>query len=51
LEEAVDIYPEKANYIVGVSRLLDGIKSEEDLGWANSKSLRIHFGSFGDPQS
>jgi hypothetical protein len=49
LEEAVDIYPEKVNYIIDMSRLFDSIKSEEDLEWAYSKALRIYLGSFGDP--
>jgi hypothetical protein len=51
LEEAVDIYPEKANYVTDMSRLFDSIKSEEDLEWAYSKALRIYLGSFGDAQS
>ncbi len=50
LEEAVDIYPEKTNYIIDMSRLFESIKSEEDLEWAYSKALRIYLGSFGDAQ-
>lgn len=47
LEEAVDLYPERACYIMEMSHLFDGIKSEEDLKWAYSKALRIYFASFG----
>ena len=51
LVEAVDLYPEKACYIMEMSQLFNMIKSEEDLKMAYSKALRIYLASFGDARS
>jgi hypothetical protein len=45
LDEAVNLYPEKADYIVEMSQLFSKIKIEEDLEWAFSKAKEIYFES------
>jgi len=41
LDEAADLYPEKADYIVEISELFKRIESEEDLEWAFPEAQRI----------
>jgi hypothetical protein len=46
LEEAIELYPEKANYIAELAQLFRKIKSEQDLEWAfiGAKNLFLkHF--------
>ena len=42
LDEAADLYPEKADYIVEISELFKQIKCEEDLEWAFLEAKRIY---------
>ncbi len=42
LEEAFDLYPEKANYIADLVRLFKKIKNEQDLEWAFLKAKAIY---------
>jgi hypothetical protein len=41
IEEATDLYPKKANYIIEISRLYSNIKGEKDLEWAFAKACSI----------
>ena len=51
LSEAVDLYPEKADYIVELSELFRQIKSEKDLGWAFLHAKKIYFEMIASQQS
>jgi hypothetical protein len=42
LDEAADLYAEKADYIVEMSQLFNKIKTEEDLEWAFPKAKEIY---------
>ena len=46
LDQAVDIYPEKADYIVEMSQLFNKIRTEEDLEWAFPKAMEIYTRQF-----
>jgi len=46
LDEATNLYPEKADYIVQMSRLFKKIKSERDLEWAFPEAKRIYLNNF-----
>ena len=49
LEEAIELYPEKANYIAELAQLFGKIKSEQDLEWAFTEAKRLylkHFSSY-----
>jgi hypothetical protein len=42
LDEAADLYPEKADYIAEISELFKRIESEEDLEWAFPEAKKIY---------
>jgi hypothetical protein len=42
LDEAADLYAEKADYIVEMSQLFNKIRTEEDLEWAFPKAKEIY---------
>lgn len=42
IDEAADLYPERADYIVEMSQLFKRIKCEEDLEWAFPEAKRIY---------
>jgi len=46
LDEAANLYPEKADYIVQMSRLFGRIKNEQDLEWAFPQAKRLHLENF-----
>jgi len=46
LDEAANLYPEKADYIVELSEMFKRIKSEQDLEWAFPKAKRTYLKSF-----
>jgi hypothetical protein len=46
LDEAVNLYPEKADYIVEMSQLFSKVRSEEDLEWAFLQAKKIYFEHF-----
>ena len=46
LDEVANLYPEKADYIVQMSRLFDRIKNEQDLEWAFPQAKRLHLENF-----
>jgi len=46
LDEAKDLYPEKADYIIEMSELFNRIKSEEDLEWAFPEAKGIYLKRF-----
>jgi hypothetical protein len=46
LDEAADLYPEKADYITEMSQLFNKIKNEEDLEWAFPKAKEIYLKHF-----
>jgi hypothetical protein len=46
LDEAVNLYPEKADYIVEMSQLFSKIRNEEDLEWAFPQAKNIYFEHF-----
>jgi DNA repair photolyase len=47
LEEAIGLYPEKADYIIELSQLFQKIKSEKDLEWAFPQAKALFFKHFG----
>ena len=47
LEEATELYPEKADYIIELSQLFSRIKSEKDLEWAFPQAKALFFKHFG----
>ncbi|MEM2806857.1 MAG: hypothetical protein QXK86_08430 [Candidatus Bathyarchaeia archaeon] len=46
LEEATELYPEKADYITELSQLFKKIKSEKDLEWAFPQAKALFFKHF-----
>jgi hypothetical protein len=48
LDEATELYPEKADYIIQMSELFKKIKSEKDLEWAFPRAKQIYLKSFGN---
>lgn len=46
LDEAANLYSEKADYIVELSEMFKKIKSEQDLEWAFPKAKRIYLKRF-----
>jgi hypothetical protein len=46
-EEAIELYPEKASYIIELSKLFQKIKSEKDLEWAFPHAKALFFKHFG----
>jgi hypothetical protein len=46
LDEVANLYPEKADYIVQMSRLFDRIKNEQDLEWAFPQAKRFYLENF-----
>jgi len=49
LEEAVKLYPERADYIMRMADLFSRIKCEEDLEWAFPEAKRIYLKEFLTP--
>jgi hypothetical protein len=46
IDEAASLYPEKADYVVQISHLLNKIKCEKDLEWAWPEAKRIYLRNF-----
>lgn len=46
LDEALGLYPEKANYIMELLQLFNKIKSEQDLDWAFKEAKRHYLKHF-----
>jgi hypothetical protein len=46
LEEAIELYPEKANYIAELAQLFRKIKSEHDLEWAFPRAKTLFLKHF-----
>jgi hypothetical protein len=46
LDEATELYPEKALYVTELSQLFNKIKNEEDLEWAFPKAKKMYFENF-----
>jgi hypothetical protein len=46
LDEAIDLFPEKADYIIEMSELFNRIKGEGDLEWAYPEARRIYLKHF-----
>jgi len=46
LDEALDLYPEKADYILELSLLFKKIKKEQDLEWAFTEAKRLYLKHF-----
>jgi hypothetical protein len=51
LDEAANLYPEKADFIVELSELFKRIKSEQDLAWAFPQAKSIYLKRFASHQS
>ena len=47
LDEAADLYPEKIDYLVEMSKLFSKIRNEDDLEWAFPQAKMIYFRSLG----
>jgi hypothetical protein len=46
LAEALGLYPEKTDYILGLIQLFKKIKSEEDLDWAFIEAKKLFLKHF-----
>lgn len=46
LDEAANLYAEKADYIVEMSQLFSRVKKEEDLEWAFTQAKMLYFKTF-----